>query len=245
MNLTLPPSKQFREDINIFKEKLEDGENFSFSKYADGEWAVLKNGSINNTEFWFDKDSVVDTMKREKLIDSFRFQHPQYYVGISCPCCQGQHAFEEMRDFSEQHPSRLTWANIWVNDNYKYYLSEIIPIFSRRNVVLYCNENSKLNELPFGPKKYFPISNNAWGGNWDLIEKSKEYITDFKVKDNLFLFCCGPFGNILCHELTKFDPDNTYLDIGSTLNPWLETGFDRQYYVQGSPWSNMKCVWGE
>ena len=245
MTFTLAPNKSFSEDIRILREKLNSKENFSFSKYADGEWAVMQNGSINNSEFWFDNNSVMDTMKREKLIDSFRFQHPQYYVGISCPCCQGQNTFEAMRDFSEQHPSRMTWANIWVNDNYKYYLSEIMPIFSSSNVVLYCNENSKLNELPFKPKKYFPISNNAWESNWDLIEKSKEYITDYKVKDSLFLFCCGPFGNILCHELTDFNDNNTYIDIGSTLNPFLQTGFHRQYYLQNSFWSTMECKWGE
>ena len=121
MTFTLAPNKSFSEDIRILREKLNSKENFSFSKYADGEWAVMQNGSINNSEFWFDNNSVMDTMKREKLIDSFRFQHPQYYVGISSPCCQGQNTFEAMRDFSEQHPSRLTWANIWVNDNYKYY----------------------------------------------------------------------------------------------------------------------------
>ena len=245
MSFTLAPNKDFSEDIRILKDKLEAGENFSFSKYADGEWAVIKNGSINNTEFWFDNNSVMDSTKRDKLIESLKFQHPQYHVGISCPCCQGQPTFEEMKSFCGQPNERLTWANLWVNDNYNYYVSDILPIYNKRDVVLYCNESGSLENLPFKPSKVFPISNNAWGNNWGLIEETKEYIDKNNCKDVLFLFCCGPFGNILCHELTDFNDNNTYIDIGSTLNPFLQTGFHRQYYLQNSFWSTMKCQWGE
>ena len=62
----------------------------------------------------------------------------------------------------------------------------------------------------------------------------------------VFLFCCGPFGNILCHELTEYEPNNTYLDIGSTLNPYLKSaGFERFYYMGDNVFSKMECVWGD
>jgi hypothetical protein len=245
MSFTLAPNKRFSEDIQILKNKIANRENFTLSKYADGEWAVIKNIGVNNTEFSFKKDSVMDSIKRDKLIESFQFQHPQYHVGISCPCCQGQPTFEEMRDFSGQPNERLTWANIWVNNNYAYYCSEILPMYSDRKVVLYCNKYGDVDNLPFKPEKLFPISVNAWEKNWNLIEESKEYIKENGAKDMVFLFCCGTLGNILCHELTKFSPDNTYIDIGSTLNPFLKTGFVREYYVSNSFWSQLECKWGE
>ena len=46
--------KYFKQDIVNFKNKIESKENFSFSKYADGEWAVIQNHALNNKEFWFD-----------------------------------------------------------------------------------------------------------------------------------------------------------------------------------------------
>jgi len=245
MNCTTPPNKKFKEDIKVFKHKIENSINFTFSKYADGEWAVIKNGSINNTEFWFDNNSFVDSMKRDRLIESFKFRHPQYYVGISCPCCQGQQTFEDMKSMSQQPDEMLTWANLWVNDNYKYYVSDILPLYNARKVVLYCNKDGDIDSLPFKPDKIFPVSNNAWDSDWDIIEESKDYILQSKAKDVLFLMCCGPFGNILCHELTKFNADNTYIDVGSTLNPFLKTGFARHYYVDNSVWSQLECVWGE
>lgn len=240
--------KTFRTDLENFQQKLLNKENFSFSKYADGEWAVIKNKSIDNKEFWFNPDNEKDQIKRKFLIESFRYKHSQYYVGISCPCCQGLQTFRDMKIYSSQSEDKLTWANLWVNGNYQYYVKNIIPIFKERNVVLFCNENGKIDNLPFKPYVVFPLKHNAWEYNWEAIEGAKSLVSVLK-KQNLsnviYLFCCGPFGNILCHQLTEHEPDNTYLDIGSTLNPWLQSaGFERDYYMGNNFFANMVCQWG-
>ena len=62
--------------------------------------------------------------------------------------------------------------------------------------------------------------------------------------NKLFLFACGPFGNMLAHQLWESNKKNTYLDIGSTLNLWLHSeGFIRDYYKDGSHYQNKVCVW--
>lgn len=239
-------SKFFHNDIVFFANKLKNKENFSFSKYADGEWAVIKNTAINNREFWFDPNSDKDQQKRQALIESFQYKHPNYYVGISCPCCQGIDTFNEMYDFSGQDENHLTWANIWVNSNYKYYLSNILPTYRERDVILFCNENGRIRNLPFTPYMVVPLKNNAWEYNWNLVNDAKMVMSSVPSKNMLVLFCCGPFGNILCHELTKFDDQHTYLDIGSTLNPFLKSaGFERHYYMGNNVFSNLTCQWGK
>ena len=236
--------KLFKDDIIKFKNKIERQENFSFSKYADGEWAVMKNIPINNKEFWFDPNNKLDITRRNKLIESFQYKNNRYYVGISCPCCQGIDTFNEMKQFSGQDEDHLTWANLWVNANYKYYVENIIPLFSKRPVILFCNEDSKIENLPFLPYIVKRLKKNSWQYNWPVIEETKFMIESFGIKDMLFLFCCGPFGNILCHQLTEYEPNNTYLDIGSTLNPYLQSaGFDRFYYMGDNVFSRMECVW--
>jgi len=235
--------KTFRNAIQQFHLKIDNGINFSLSKYADGEWAVIKNKHIDNKEFWFNPENEQDQLKRQALIESFQYKNPNYFVGISCPCCQGMETFKDMRDFSNQEENNLTWANIWVNSNYPYFIEHIVPLFGQRSVILFCNENGDVKNLPFKPYIVFNVRNNAWD-NWGLIEKSKDVISNFK--DSLILFCCGPFGNILCHQLTKHNPNNTYLDIGSTLNPWLKSeGFKRDYYTGNNFFSNMVCRWGD
>lgn len=239
-------TKLFRRDITLFRNKLINKENFTFSKYADGEWAVIKNSAINNKEFWFDPNNDKDQLKRQALIESFKYKHPNYYVGISCPCCQGVETFNEMMSFSEQNDDHLTWANLWVNSNYKYYVSNILPLYKDRNVVLFCNENGRIDKLPFRPYVVVPLKNNAWEYNWDLVDDSKKLVSTMPEKNMLFLFCCGPFGNILCHQLTEYDNQHTYLDIGSTLNPFLgSAGFERHYYMGNNVFSNLTCSWGK
>lgn len=238
--------KLFKEDIKIFRDKIESGENFTFSKYADGEWAVMKNRELNNNEFLFKSNDDKYKQARQSLIESFQYKNERYYVGISCPCCQGIDTFREMKSFSGQDDNHLTWANLWVNSNYSFFVEQIIPIFNNRKIVLVCNKSGLIDRLPFTPIKIFGIDNNAWIESYNTINDIKEYISEYKIEDSTFLFCCGPFGNILAYELTKYCHNNMYLDIGSTLNPWLRSaGFERYYYLGNNVFSRMECIWGQ
>ena len=242
MDLGIYPDKSFSEDIKVFKEKLEKKKTFTFSKFADGEWFAMRNTLLNNNEFQFSR-SKEHAQARIRLINAFQFCHPNYYVGISCPCCQGS-AFEAMKEYSGQDDERLTWANMWVNSNYKYFLSDIVPLFSNYKVALVAHKDSNLDNLPFRDsiKAFYPIDKDAWVVNQDEAVTLKRRIEKENMKGWLFLFCCGPFGNILAHKLTAFNDENTYLDVGSTLNPFLGTeGFRRTYFNNHE---NMKpCIW--
>jgi len=242
MNLGLPPNKHFDQDIKVFEEKLRNKEPFSFSKFADGEWAVMMDKDLNNREFWF-KEGKEFSDARDRLIESFQYKNPHYHVGISCPCCQGELTHLEMKVFSGQPDERLTWANLWVNSNYQYYLDNIVPLFNDYNVALVAHENSVVSRLPFEPKIFCTVTNNAWIASHHKLERMIKIIDEDQMEGWLFLFCCGPFGNILCHRFTEHNDKNTYLDIGSTLNPFLKTeGFKRGYFSKHK--SMTPCMWG-
>jgi hypothetical protein len=243
MKFTIYPDKDYKKDICILKDAIQNRENISFSKFCDGEWAVLTNTQIDNKEFRFDPNNHNDQLKRRALHEAFTYQNERYFIGITCVNVFGIETHNNMKIACKQKKENLTWADIWVNSNYPYFTQNIIPLFNERPVVLFCNENGDVKNLPFKPYIVFNVKNNAWD-NWGLIEKSKDVISNFK--DSLILFCCGPFGNILCHQLTKHIPNNTYLDIGSTLNPWLKSeGFKRDYYIGNNFFSNMVCGWGD
>jgi len=218
--------------FNLFKK----GAPFSFSKYADGEWAIMNNHYLNNNEFEISNETP--SFFREKLVQSFRFKDPNYYIGISCPCCQGNEAYK-MKIFSDQNEEHLTFANIFVNNNYSIYKNTFLKEYDKYDVHLIANKNSKINNLPFKVEKFYPIGFSAWVNDYKLIEEIKQQ----NLSNKLFLFCAGPFGNLLAHQLHEANKTNIYLDIGSTLNPWLQSeGFKRDYYCNGY-FSNKKCVW--
>lgn len=229
--------KNFKEEIFKLFEKLQSRKPFSFSKFADGEWFMMRNIPINNNEFNYTKD---DQFFKDKLIDSFKFKDDEYYVGISCPCCQGSE-HQKMIEFCGQDYKHLTFANIFVNSNYQIYKDLFIEEFKNWDIHLIANKNSNIDNLPFKIEKFYPVENTAWKHNYSLIEEIKKD----NLENKLFLFACGPFGNMLAHQLWEDNKNNTYLDIGSTLNPWLQSeGFKRDYYNNGSIYKNRMCVWG-
>lgn len=227
--------KIFEEELLKLHKKLSNKDIFSFSKYADGEWAIMNKISLNNGEF---KSEYSQDFYREKLIESFTYKDENYIVGISCECCQGlEH--DKMKKFSQQSEENLTFANIFVNTNYPLYKSLFIEEYKKNDIYLICNENSKIENLPFKVEKSYSVGFNAWVNNYNIIED----IIKENINGKLFLFCCGPLGNILAHQLYKANKNNIYLDIGSTLNPWLQSeGFKRDYYSNGY-FSNRVCTW--
>jgi hypothetical protein len=246
MKFTVPPNKNFKQDIEILHNALVNGENITFSKFCDGELAVLTNQNVDNGEFRFNSDRVKDITKRNRLLDAFKYNNPRYFVGITCTSVFGVETHRLMKNLCMLPEERLTWADIWVNSNYRYFVENIIPTLKNRTVVLICNKAGKIENLPFVPYIVFPVENNAWEYNWNYIEEIKYAMHGFDSENCVFLFCCGPFGNILAYELTKFAPNNTYLDIGSTLNPWLQSEvFKRDYYVGNNYFSNMVGTWDQ
>lgn len=233
--------KDFRQDIINLADKLKKKEKFSFSKYADGEYKILRNEPITNCDNWTFSPEL-HQKEQSLLLESFQYDHDDYIVGISCPCCQPMDHVQWMRDTIKT--KNVTWANLFVNSNYPYFEKELIPIFDGWNedVFLFANENGISKQMPFKVKKYFPLNMKAWQepflSHWiNLgVKKAKE------SEGALFLFAGGPLGNILSYELHKANPLNTYIDIGSTISPWV-VGKNRDYHFDGTYFQQQTCIW--
>lgn len=234
--------KLFNEEIKVFQNKLESGENFSLARFGDGEMIAMRGEAIASGcgEWITNGPDPRYTTARAQLHRSFTYKDPGYYVGIACPCCVGTDNFNKMRAESGQDEDQLTWANIFVNSNYTYFIENFIPIFQKKKVILVGNSNSQYTNLPFSGN-FIGVEYDAWVKNSNLINDLK----DPNLKDFLFLFACGPLGKILAQQLWEFNKENTYLDIGSTLHPWMGGDLNiRGYYQLNNPYSKLVCTWG-
>ncbi len=232
-------NKSFTEDIKLLFNSLKNKDKFAFSKYADGEYEILKNNKITNCDNWtFNPEKHKEI--RDELVSSYQYNEEGYYVGISCPCCVGDNDTQWMRENVKVKPSNLTWANIFVNGNYNFFVDNFIPEFKNYKIVLVANANGEVNldKLPFKVEEFIPIGNTAFVDNFDLLDTlpKKDY------KDKLFLFCAGPLGNMLAARMWKENKNNTYMDIGSTLN-YLLLGARNRGYLRGANTLNKKCRW--
>ena len=228
--------KTFKEDLFIILDLLKSKKPFSFSKYADGEYAILINQRITNCDNWTFIPEEHQIYQKE-LLDSFRFNEEGYYVGISCPCCVPMMHVNWMRKNVGVDENHLTWANIFVNGNYENFKKYFIPEFKNHKVILVANENAKINTLPFNIEEHIKVTGTAWIDNFNLVEE----LSNRNDSNKLYLFCAGPLGNMLAAKMWKHNKNNIYLDIGSTLNPWL-VGNNRGY-LRGSNELKQICIW--
>lgn len=239
--------KTFKGDFDVFVNKLKNNEHFSLSRWGDGELMILENKGIDLTnkgdgEFKHDPKSTVHVMMRESLLNAYKFKEKEYYIGVACQCCVGKEKFDYMRNLSGQPEENLTWANIFVNSNYKYFLSELLPVFKDKKIILVANAKSKPENLPFKVEQFYPIGIDAWVGNSALIQKLMTDIGEFNIRDYVYLFAAGPLANIMTYELWRYNRNNTYIDIGSTLDKILGLTVTRGY-LQGAPTLNKTCIW--
>lgn len=233
--------KRFSEEIKKFYEKLKCGEHFAFSRYGDGEWLAIRGIKAvpGNGEWTIDERSLRGI---GLLIDSFTFKEPGYYVGISCPCCQGVN-HQLMKAACRQDEEHLTFANLFVNSNYEFYIRNFIPEYQKRNIILVANRGSDLAKLPFDVHRFYGVGYNAW------VEDLS--VADLVVKDCLnssdcvYLFSCGPLASIMAQRCWVANKKNTYLNIGSTIDVWLNNDArnKRLYSLDVPEYSRKVCVW--
>lgn len=238
--MPLNKTNKFEDDIKYIYQMLCAKHHFSFSKYADGEYAVLRNKRFTNCDLWTFSPTVHKS-EYKYLMDSYQYEHKDYYVGISCPCCQPQGHIQWMRD--NVRTDNVTWANIFVNSNYQFFLDNFLTIFDKwqGKVHLVAHQDGQGKKLPFKVDEYHSIKIGSWLNPHleNILQKLRKVASE--ADDQLFLFSGGPLGNILAHQLHVTNSKNTYIDIGSTINPWT-VGKNRKYLKAGNTLTKT-CIW--
>lgn len=262
--------KDFNKAFDQILNMLKTSENFAFSRFSDGEMFILQNktvvladnhyitGKIKGTnkytkeehkEFYPDKHQKY----REKLIQCYTHNQSNYYKGV-CTSSDG-HVGKENFDWfialhGGDHPN-LTFANLLINANYKRFVEELIPVLDNRKVIYVVNEMANTNKLPFEIAKEFRIGSNCMIENYETPEKVAKYIKDNDIRDHIVLCSAASLSNFIIHDCFKQNQNNTFLDIGSCLNPLLDLegwkytrGYLTSYWLNsGSPFGSQEDVW--
>jgi hypothetical protein len=230
----------FRNDLIYFEDKLKEKEAFSLTRFGDGERDIMNNKHLFLSRSKKEFDFYGEEHLRKDLVASFTLIKKNYFIGIPCPCCQPQDVCNKMKKDSGQPKENLTWANIFVNGNYSYFISKIVPLFNLYKVTIIAPGDFK--KLKFKCHQNHTIGANAWVNNADIYTKIRSQIIENNCLNELFLFCAGPFSNILCSKLFNEFPNNTFIDIGSVFNVELGIGANRGY-LQGAETLTRSCVW--
>jgi hypothetical protein len=251
-------AKTFQGHFDMILDKLKSGVPFGYARYSDGELRIMQNletqigsnfhvigdkrgGGNYHDEDHKHFDPKIHQFHHTKLMEAFRFKKDNYYVGLSCRCCVGEKDFKQMCDWYEGdvESDNLTWSNLLLNGNYPQFVNKFIPEFKKKKIVYIVNEHSDLNGLPFEVVKDFRVGKNCIINNYDMIEDIKKWIDENDIEDHVFLFSASSLSNFMVHQLFDYNDKNTYIDVGTTLNPYMGMKGRRGYHG-----GNKKmCIW--
>ena len=257
--------KIYKDEFYKILNLVSSNEPFAFSRFSDGEVTILRNQKLVLGDGFFVQGDIYgqnpynvpqgtyppeerkefipeeDSLIHNTLMDSFKFKKKNYIKGIP-----GQNSYDKNQSWQfciDLHGSKdysdLSFSNVLINDNYRFFISKMVPIFKSKDIVLVSNENSDLSGLPFKVKKHFTIGPNCIKNNYGLIDTMKIWASENKIKNHLFLFAASSLSNFLIYELYKNFDENQYMDIGSSLGPYLKLeGWKGTRTYLNTYWSN-------
>jgi Glycosyl transferase family 2 len=223
--------------LEFFKHKINNNIPFSIVRPGDGEYAILNKNNLKMTQdgWSFETGGKLPYDLKDSL--QLACQTSSLYFGIPCKGCNNDMSDWFTSNF-EIPPERMTYSNVFCNANWK----EFINIFKNNRVPFYyigpgnCIAN-KLNCLDVFPID--PLLVNNWDKDSDsVIENLKSWVN---CKRGIFLISAGPIAKILVPILTKMQPLNSYIDVGSSLDSYSKLNITRPYLYSESQYSKMIC----
>ncbi len=219
-------------------EKIENNENFALLRYGDGERAVMTGRSVKAQEGWVSPDFVSEL--GSALLNTLNVEDENFIYGISCPCCdRSAYYWYSTRIKSKNR----TFANIFVNKNYTVFIEKFEKL--KRDAVVIGNFRGKDSQIAnLNVLKYYSVSDDCfefWKRDAStLIEQIKK---DFGHKNNLlYVVCAGPMSEPIIYELYKNNPDNCYIDFGSSLDRYIHKKQTRPYENPDNKYAGRNCV---
>lgn len=231
--------KTLNKDFDFFWNKILNNENFAFMRNADGELAIMEGRHVAAQEGnWVSPDHV--TKLGRDILESLSLSADNVYYAISCPCCDRRAYYWYMTRIANR--KNATFANLWINSNFIRFSEEFPKL--QRDAVLIANfraEGKKIGNLNI--LKHYKISDdcisfweNEAEGMLDQIKK------DFGNKnDLLYVVSAGPMSGPIIAALYRNNPDNCYVDFGSSIDPYYREGITRPYMIKGNVYAERNC----
>jgi hypothetical protein len=202
------------------------GNPYAFIRLGDGERAICMGVAITpRTELWHyhGGDTAVSAAIKELV-----YKHePGIKLGISCSCCDRKAAIWYRKNVAT--PAKdITFANLFVNSNYREFMS-MIDRLGRNNYTLVACKSADIT-----------VPENALTDDYDPAETVKEMLLSTKP----ILVAAGPVKCKLILDYWRLAKNKQIVvDIGSTLDPIIHGKETRRYHSPDSPTASRVCTW--
>ena len=227
------------EEFDKFTKMIEQRENFAFMRNADGELAIMEGRAVAAQEGnWKSPEYITELGKA--IYDSMNLSGEKVFYAVSCPCCD-QRAYYWYAG-RVANPQNITFANLWINSNYPRFKKWFPTI--KRDAVLIANYRAKGRQIGnLNILKHYEIDDDCISF-WDnhaakmISEIRKDYGS---VSNLLYVVSAGPMSAPIIAELYKSNPDNCYIDFGSSIDEYYRDGLTRPYMTSGDIYAERNC----
>lgn len=241
-----------RVELRRFARKILSQEPLIFVRFSDGELEILRGHRLDLSTsgiVWskgesgftypdydhksFDPDK--DVALQAALTESAVYRANGYFKGIPTRHNKDADATEMMYRLNGQTWENLSFADLWVNSNYKLFLRELVDPLKQQKVNLVANFRAK-PKLVSPHWDLIPIPDRAFQAHEQVKAEVISQIMSLP-KHSVILASASSLSNIIGLELAKRELEVTFVDVGTALHPQL--GFEdskRLYLSQMKPW---------
>ena len=225
-------------DLEFFTNKIKTSEPFAYARYADGEVALMKgNGISTSTQaYQQDKWSAPNQITKvgKQLLETLSHTESNYYYAIST-----DQDSKSDYDFLMSHikSPNITFANLWINANYgrmKAFYTNL-----NQSVYVICNHRANKYNFPFDVTELFPFPDDCvwfWENHGErYLEQLLDYTS--QLNGQTIFVSAGPISEILIHSMYVANPNNQYIDVGSSIDFYVHGKHTRPYMDWNSPYS--------
>ena len=230
--------RYLKEDFDFFADKLRRGENFTLMRFADGEYSLMLGKPVHSQEGWISQPGISELGKA--LYNSFRIDDGNVFYGISCPCCDRSAYYWYRTHIGEK---KITFSNLWVNANHPRFREMFLSL--KRDAVLIANYRAAGHSIGnLNILKHYSIPDQGvpfWeNGAKEMIRQIKE---DFGPRKNLlYVVSAGPLSEPIIAELYENNPENSYVDFGSSIDMFYRECKTRPYMIPGNVYAERNCI---
>jgi len=240
-------TKNFLEDFKYFKNKILSKKNFAYARYADGEVRLMSGAGVGTYTQAFQQDGWRCESKMyklgETLLESIKHTESNYCYAITSPN-QNANDYNFLRSRINQSEENITFADLWINSNYPSFKNFLEKI--EEEVIVIASEDGLNRDLkPLNCKLYIPIPPdcvNVYESHHQEINESMDQLAS-EHADTLFLISAGPMSEAIIHILYRKNPNNRYIDVGSSIDELVHGRKTRPYMLEGTQYSTEPVQW--
>jgi hypothetical protein len=231
---------KFDSDFEYYTNLIKSNVNFAYVRYADGEVQLMRGNpiSFNSQAYMVDRWTAPSEMTPigTQLLESLQHEEENYHYAIS-----GVNDSVSDYEFLTERikNTNLTFANLWINANYQK-MKEFYQTLEKE-VYLICNHRAQPQNFPFKVVEIFPFPDDCISY---FTEFGEDYLLQLlnytsQVQNKTFFVSAGPVSEILIHRMYKSNPNNQYVDVGSSIDEFVHGRITRPYMNPASEYANQ------